>query len=130
MIIGVGVDIVDVDRVRRAVERHGERFLRRVYSSEEVKYCRESRHSDQRFATRFAAKEAVLKALGIGWQGGTSFTDIEVSRDARGAPSVTLYGQSRKISRDLGVCRIHISLSHTETHAMAYAVAEGSGRAF
>ena len=125
MIAGIGVDIIEVGRIRRIVERHGERFLQRVFSEQEIAYCRRCAHPYQRFATRFAAKEAVLKALGVGWQQGTSFRDVQVSNDELGAPTVRLQGRSLEISRRLGVTRIFISLSHDRNYAMAQAVAEG-----
>ncbi len=124
-VIGTGVDIIEVERVRGVIERRGELFLCRVYLKEEIEYCRSGANSYQRFATRFAAKEAVLKALGVGWQQGTCFTDIKVVKDSGGAPSVELCGESLKISEKLGVEKLHISLSHTARYAVAQAVAEG-----
>ena len=124
MIVGVGVDIMQVDRIRGAVDRHGERFLQRIYTDEEIQYCRSGAHPFQRFATRFAAKEAVLKALGVGWQRGTSFRDVVVEIDDLGAPSVQLSGRSREIASEKGVCSIHLSLSHDRQYAVAQAVAE------
>ncbi len=124
MIAGVGIDIVEVDRIKGAIERHGDRFLARIYCGGEIDYCRGGAHPYQRFAARFAAKEAVLKALGTGWRGGARFTDIEVLTDAGGAPSVRLSGRSLATGEKLGISRVHISLSHTERHAIAQAVAE------
>jgi len=123
-IVGVGVDIVEVDRVRRLIVRHGERFLRRVFTDQEVQYCQRAVHSAQRFATRFAAKEAVLKALGVGWQKGVSFREVEVRINKLGAPSVELGGRALEISRSLSVERLFISLSHDRNYAVALAVAE------
>lgn len=125
MIVGIGVDIMQVDRIRRAVDRHGERFLRRIYTPEEIRYCRDGPHPFQRFATRFAAKEAVLKALGVGWQRGTTFRDVVVKMDDLGAPSVELTGRSEQIAAEKGVHTIHLSLSHDHQYAVAQAVAEG-----
>ncbi len=125
MIIGTGVDIIEVDRVRGAIERHTERFLHRIYSKSEIDYCRESASPYQRFAPRFAAKEAVLKSLGIGWQKGAGFSNITVVNNAMGAPNVMLSGKSLEISEKLGVKKIHLSLSHTSSYAVAQAVAEG-----
>ncbi|MFP4028298.1 MAG: holo-ACP synthase [Candidatus Brocadiia bacterium] len=124
MIVGVGVDIIKVSRVKRIVEEHGERFLNRVYSEDEISYCRRCARPAERYATRFAAKEAVLKALGVGWQNGTRFHDVEVSNDSLGAPSIALTGRSKEISKQLGVTQIHISLSHDREYAIAHAVAE------
>ncbi len=124
MIIGTGIDIVEVERIRNAIERHGDRFLNRIFLDVEIAYCKSNQNPYQRFATRFAAKEAVLKALRVGWQKGTSFTDIRITKDDSGAPSVELNGRSLEISKQLGVRNIHISLSHISTYAVAYAVAE------
>ena len=124
MVIGIGVDIIEVERIKGAIERHGQRFLDRVYCPGEIRCCRSSANSFQRFAARFAAKEAVLKALGVGWQDGTRFTDVEVVVNSKGRPSVKLSGKSRRIGEALGVSRVHISLSHTKRHAIAQAVAE------
>jgi holo-[acyl-carrier protein] synthase len=124
MIVGIGVDIISVERMRGIVERQGDRFLQRVFTEEEIRYCRRCAHPAQRFAARFAAKEAVLKALGVGWQNGTSFRDVQVSRTELGAPSVELAGRSLEISRELCVSRILLTLSHDESYAVAQAVAE------
>jgi holo-[acyl-carrier-protein] synthase len=124
MIAGIGVDIMQVERIHDAVDRHGERFLRRIYTPEEIDYCRNGAHPFQRFATRFAAKEAVLKALGVGWQRGTSFRDVVVKIDDLGAPSVELSGRSKEIAREKDVHSIHLSLSHDRQYAVAQAVAE------
>lgn len=125
MIAGIGVDIMQVERIRGAVQRHGERFLRRIYTPDEIRYCRDGAHPFQRFATRFAAKEAVLKALGVGWQRGTSFRDVVVEIDELGAPSVRLSGRSQEIARERDIHTIHLSLSHDRQYAVAQAVAEG-----
>ena len=124
MIVGIGVDIISVERIRGIVQRQGDRFLQRVYTDEEVAYCRRSAHPEQRFASRFAAKEAVLKALGVGWRRGTTFRDVRVSNNDLGAPSVQLSGRTLEISRELGVRKVLISLSHDEKYAVAQAVAE------
>ncbi len=125
MIVGIGVDIVEVDRIGGIIARHGDRFLRRIFSEKEVLYCRRCAHPEQRFAARFAAKEAVLKALGVGWQKGASFRDVEVRTNELGAPTVELGGRTREISCQLGVERVLVSLSHDRTYAVAHVVAEG-----
>lgn len=125
MIVGVGVDIVDVERIRRLVTRHGDRFVRRVFTDEEAEYCRVCAHPEQRFATRFAAKEAVLKALGVGWQKGVGFREVAVSNDELGAPAVSLTGRALELSSQRGVKRLHVSLSHDARYAVAQVVAEG-----
>ncbi len=125
MICGVGVDIVAVERFRAVIERKGDKFLRRVFAEAEIRYARKCACPEERFATRFAAKEAVLKALGTGWRRGVSFREIEVSTNKAGAPAVSLSGRALEISRALGVERLHVSLSHDSIYAVAQVVAEG-----
>lgn len=121
---GIGIDIVEVDRIGRAVDRHGMHFLNRIYTETELEYCLKCAKPQQHFAARFAAKEAVLKALGTGWQDGTRFTDIEVVKNEKGAPAARLHGKSLEISKKKGVTRIHLSLSHTARYAAAQVVME------
>ena len=129
MIVGIGVDIAEVARVRQAIERHGERFLKRVFTPVEISYCRSHRNSDERFAARFAAKEAAMKALGTGWQGGIAWRDIEVSNAASGKPSLNLTGRAQEIFRSLGGKRILLSVTHTDDYALAQVVIEGDNSA-
>ena len=121
MIIGVGVDIIEVGRIRQAIERvpSGPRFERRVFTVGEIVYCRKRRNAYESFAARFAAKEAVMKALGhaYGWR------EIEVIR-SDGAPSIQLHGQAREAADRLAVNRFHLALSHTAESAIAYVIAE------
>lgn len=128
MILGIGVDIVEVERLRRAVERYGDRFIRRIFTEEEVRYCRRCARPEQRFATRFAAKEAALKALGVGWAQGLQFIEVEVTNNELGAPSVALSGKALALSRELGVQRIHVSLTHHRDFAIAQVVLEGGAQ--
>jgi holo-[acyl-carrier protein] synthase len=125
MIVGIGVDIIEVERIRSALERHGDRFVRRLFTDEEAAYCRRAARPAERFAARFAAKEAALKALGVGWQAGTRLLDVTVANDEMGAPSLTLHGRSAQIAAELGVTRIHLSLSHQPHFAIAQVVLEG-----
>ena len=125
MIVGTGVDIVEIDRMAGILERHGERFCSRVFTPTEIEYCRSSAHPAESFAARFAAKEAALKALGVGWQRGTRFTDVHVSNDDLGAPHIELHGRAREISRELGVQKMHITISHDHNYAVAQVIAEG-----
>jgi holo-[acyl-carrier protein] synthase len=127
MIVGIGVDIVEVERMRRTVERHGDHFVRRVFTDEEAAYCRRCAHPEQRFATRFAAKEAALKALGVGWTQGVQFTEVEVVTNELGAPSILFSGRALELSKGLGVERIHVSLTHHRDFAIAQVLLEGSG---
>lgn len=124
MIAGIGVDIVDVERIAGVIARRGDKFINRVFTEQEISYCRRCAHPHERFAARFAAKEAALKALRVGWQNGTRFKDVEVSSDELGAPHVQLRGRAVEISREMGITRMHLTLSHDRRYAVAYVVAE------
>ena len=117
----VGVDIIEIERVERALAKFGERFLRRVYTRLEVAFCR---GRVPELAARFAAKEAVSKALGTGMRG-VAWREIEVSPDQRGKPHVHLYGRARQRAQDLGLDTFAISLSHSRDHAIAFVSAMG-----
>ncbi len=128
-IVGHGIDIVEVGRLRKLIERHGDRFLVRCFTAEEVAYARKR---PQRFAehlaARFAAKEAVMKVLGTGLRHGIGWCDIEVVRLPTGQPTLRLDGQAAAIAREMGIGRWHLSLSHISTHATASAIGlAGSG---
>ena len=128
--VGLGVDIVDIARMKRILERTPS-FARKVYSDEERAYCLDKATPEVHFATRFAAKEAVLKALGTGFSGGIGVRDIEVRRTSKGRPYVVLSGRAKEVARELGVRELPISLSYTHTEAVACAMAitEASVRA-
>ncbi len=121
MIRGVGIDVVEVGRVGRALERHGERFVRRVFRPSEVG----SPVSPRSLAARFAAKEAVFKALGTGLSGGLRWTDVEVVARAGGAPGLRLHGRAWEAALALGVTRTHLSLTHDGGVAAAVVILEG-----
>ena len=123
-IAGTGIDLVEVSRIGEALERHGDRFLTRVFTPAEVAYSRSGGVFTEHLAGRFAVKEAVLKALGTGWTGRMRWRDIEVRTRSSGEPSVELAGSAARRARDLGIVRIHISISHTREHAVAHAIAE------
>jgi len=120
-VIGVGVDIIEIERVRLAAERGGERLISRIFSAFEAGYCRAKRHPERHLAARFAAKESVIKALrvppGLGWL----WRDIEVA-SAGGPPSIRLSGRALARARALDVTRCHLTLSHSDTHAIAMVV--------
>jgi len=125
MIVGIGVDLVEVGRIERAVRRYGDRFVRRIFTDREADYCRSGPRPEERFATRFAAKEAALKALGVGWSQGVRFVEAEVSNNELGAPFVTFSGRALELSRRLGVQRVHVSMTHHRDFAIAQVVLEG-----
>jgi holo-[acyl-carrier protein] synthase len=129
MITGLGVDIVEIGRMEAALRRHP-RMRERIFSEDERAYCDRRNRPEVHYALRFAAKEAVLKALGTGFAG-VRFTDVEVVRDAGGRPVPRLSGRARQVADDLGVVELHLSLSYTHTTAVASAVAitapEGPG---
>jgi len=124
LIIGMGVDLAEVGRIRAAIERHGAAFLRRVYTGAEREYCEQFRNRYERFAGRFAAKEAAMKALGTGWRRGVRWVDFEVVRELGGRPTIRLDGEARKIAEELGVKRIALSITHTEAQALAQVIFE------
>lgn len=123
-----GVDLVDVERIRRSLDEHGERFQSRCFTKAEADYCTCARppRDIERFAARFAAKEAALKALGTGWADGIAWTDVEVVLAPSGAPSINLSGKAKEIADRLGIAELLVSLSHTPTLAMASVIAVGA----
>jgi len=128
-IVGHGVDIVEVSRIAGMIDRHGERFLERCFTPGERAYAELRKRSVEHLAGRFAAKEAVLKALGTGWRNGIAWTDVEVVLRPSGAPEVRLHGAAAEAARALGAASWWLSISHTESYAVASAVAEGEARA-
>jgi holo-[acyl-carrier protein] synthase len=124
MIVGLGVDIAEVDRIAAAIERHGRAFLNRVFTPSEIAYCEKHRNPAERFAGRFAAKEAAMKALGTGWTGGVRWVDIEVTREPSGKPTLKLSGASRDIAGRLGVKNIALTITHDGNTALALVIFE------
>jgi len=124
-----GVDLFRVNRIEKAITRHGDRFIKRVFTGAEIEYCSKLSNPFPSYAARFAAKEAVMKLLGEGI-GNISFTDVEVVRDASGRPSLRLSGKAEKIAAAMGVSKVDISLSHEKDIAVAvvFAIARGGGR--
>ncbi len=122
MIVGLGIDIIEVERVRGVLERHGDRFLRRIYTPREAETVRGNR--DQYLAARFAAKEAAFKALGTGWNRGVRWVDVEVENLSSGQPIVHLSGGALERARELGATHSHISITHTADYAAAQVVLE------
>jgi holo-[acyl-carrier protein] synthase len=124
-ILGIGADITECLRIARMIERHGDLFINRVYTPEEIRYCQNRKQATQHFTGRWAAKEAVLKALGTGWRRGISWCDIEVRNEPGGRPVVGVRGGVKEVVEQLGVTRLLVSISHCRTHATAYAIAIG-----
>jgi len=124
MIIGTGIDIVEIARFRKILARTGERFLMRVFTPEEQRFCLAHHDAIPHFAARFAAKEAVFKALGTGWANGVTWLNVEVRRKERDAPVISLHGTASAIAASKGIRRIHLSLTHTDNWAAATAIIE------
>lgn len=126
MILGIGVDIIEVPRIAAALEQYGERFERRVFAEEEIAYCRRTpSRAAERYAARFAAKEAFSKAIGTGISMGTRWRDIVVLRKPSGQPTLVLRGP---IAERYGKLRAHLSLTHINALAIAYVVLESDGQ--
>ncbi|HEX4065555.1 MAG TPA: holo-ACP synthase [Acidobacteriaceae bacterium] len=119
MLVGTGIDLIEVPRIAQSIERYGQRFLRRVFTDEEIAYCSARAASAESFAARFAAKEAAAKALGTGIQHGVSWKELEVRRAPGQRPTLHLAGRARAIAGQLGVRHVSLSLTHTEALAMA-----------
>jgi holo-[acyl-carrier protein] synthase len=124
MIVGTGIDIVEVPRVAATLERFGERFLNRVFTPAEIRYCDSKMNRAERYAARFAAKEAGLKAIGTGLRGGISWRELEVSREPGGRPTLSFSGKAASYAARIGARRTSLSLSHTAQHAIAQVVLE------
>ena len=124
-VVGIGTDIVECLRIAKMIERHAELFLTRVFTEHEIDYCTARKASTQHYAGRFAAKEAVLKALGTGWTRGIQWRDIEVRNEMGGKPRIALSGGARELCEKLRIVEMQISISHCRTHATAFAVAVG-----
>ena len=124
MIVGTGIDLVEIVRIHRSIERYGPRFLNRVYTSGEQAYCLRKRKSAESFAARFAAKEAGAKALGTGISFGVSWLELEVVRELSGRPTLRFHGRAAQIAARLGIARAALSLTHTATLAQASVVLE------
>jgi holo-[acyl-carrier protein] synthase len=126
-IVGHGIDIVEVARIREMVAEHGDRFLERCFTPAELAYCAEDKRRDERLAVRFAAKEAVLKALGTGWRSGIGWTDVEVVSLPSGQPTVRLHGKAAEIAAGMGIGGWLVSLSHTGAYGAASVIALRDG---
>lgn len=127
MLVGTGIDVVEIARIADSIERYGERFLNRVFTPGEISYCRRKRNSGESFAARFAAKEAAAKALGTGIQQGVTWKEMEVRRAPGERPTLHFSGRARELSQRMGVWKISLSLAHSNTVAMAMVLLEDQG---
>src|SRR6266545_1291398 len=125
MIVGTGIDISEVPRIAESIAKFGDRFLHRIFTEEERRYCDSKANRIERYAARFAAKEAAMKAIGTGWRHGVTWQDIEVRRAPGGRPVLAFSGRAGEFFRQLGAVRSHLSLTHTAEVAMAHVVLEG-----
>ena len=124
MIVGTGIDIAEVPRIAESIARFGERFLNRVFTENEIRYCDAKANRAERYAARFAAKEAAMKALGTGWSRGVRWRDIEVRRQPGGRPTIAFHGVAAEFAARLGTKNIALSLTHTEEQAFAQVILE------
>jgi holo-[acyl-carrier protein] synthase len=122
MVKGIGVDIMEIQRIQKSIDGLGQAFLQKIFTSGEIRYCQSKSNMAQHFAARFAAKEAVSKALATGWRGDFAWKDVEVMNDTLGQPHITLYG---RLKDALAQSTVFVSLSHSESHVVAMVVIEG-----
>lgn len=125
MIRGVGVDIIEIDRIRESIDAQGERFLAKVFTPSEILYCSSKHNAAQHFAARFAAKEAASKALSTGWAGDFRWKDVELSNEPSGQPRLAFHGPLEGL---LEKSTVHVSLSHSHSHVVAVVIIEGPDR--
>ncbi len=124
MIVGIGTDIIETDRINTLIEKYGQRFLDKVFTATEQKICLPAANRAQRFAARFAAKESVMKALGTGWAQGVRFKDIELPTREKEPPRIELHGVAAQRAQQLGGSRWHVSLTHIHKYAVAFVILE------
>jgi len=124
MIVGTGIDIAEVPRIADSIERFGERFLLRVFTEGEIRYCESKANRAERYAARFAAKEAAMKALGTGWSRGVRWRDVEVSREPGARPTIRFHGKAAELAARMNARNVSLSLTHTREQAMASVILE------
>ena len=124
MIVGVGIDVEDVARIREAMERHGSRFANRIFTPAEIAYVERKANRYERYAARFAAKEAGMKAIGTGWRRGVRWLDFEVANLPSGRPTLKMHGAAAQFAEGLGVRNVALSLTHTAQQGMAIVILE------
>ena len=125
MIVGLGIDIAEIERIEASIARHGRRFLERIFTPGEIAYCERHRNKAERYAGRFAAKEATMKALGTGWGHGVRWLDIEVTREPGGKPLLKLHGRAKEIASQLGAINLSLTITHSGNTALAQVIFEG-----
>ena len=125
MVQGIGIDIIEIDRIRQSVDRLGDHFLRKIYTPQELAYCSSKQNMYQHLAARFAAKEAAGKALATGWSGEFRWKDVEIMNNPSGQPRITITG---KLREKLSSSRIYLSISHSDNHVVAMVVIEDASR--
>ena len=125
MILGTGIDLAEVARIRDAIGRYGDRFIRRIYTDGEIAYVERKANRFERYAGRFAAKEAGMKAIGTGWKRGVRWQDFEVANLPSGRPTLRLHGEAARIAEKMGVKTISLSITHTADLGMAHVILEG-----
>ncbi len=124
MIVGTGIDIIEVPRVAASIERFGRRFVERVFTEGEIRYCESKHNKAERYAARFAAKEAALKAIGTGWRRGVAWREVEVGHELGERPVIRFSGRAAEFAAKLGMKRASLSLSHTREQAVAQVILE------
>lgn len=127
MILGIGIDLEETERIGESVARFGRRFLDRIFTPAEIAFCDGKANANERYAARFAAKEATFKALQASWELGISWRDFEIVTQKGGAPRMELHGAGAELAATKGVTAVHVSFSHTKTHVTAVVVVEGGG---
>ncbi len=118
MIYGIGVDLIEVERIQKQLSR-SDRFINRIFTPDEIKYCEAKKNKAQNYAARFAAKEAFFKALGTGWRGGLAFNQVEIVNDSLGKPEIRLHGKAEELIAERGITNICVSLTHLKDIASA-----------
>jgi holo-[acyl-carrier protein] synthase len=125
MILGTGIDLAEVDRIKAAIERYGDKFIQRIYTPKEIAYVQRKSNKYERYAARFAAKEAGMKAIGTGWRRGITWQDFEVTNLPSGRPTLSFHGAAAQFAERMGVKRAHLSLTHTAQFGQAFLILEG-----
>ena len=124
MIFGTGLDIIEIDRIKKSIKKYSPKFEQRIFTTAEIDYCQSQGDPAKHFAARFAVKEAVSKCMGTGIRGSLGFKDMEVINEKTGKPILVMTGKGKELFEKLELKSIHISISHDSTHAIAHAIAE------